>query len=278
MANRQRSANLLYLFIKDLIVHGGIKVETLSHRTLVDYTGIYTKLPSPLSYLDASDPVKLDAWAKQAFETQESKAYQWLVYNFLRFISHVALTDHLNIHQFDCPTLPMSVDAYRLSTEQVHYAVHQLVDTVKGTPLQRLFSAVALLLGYYGALRRGEIVRLRIQDVVVISAHKHQFRLHITETPEGKTKNGQSRYVYVVMPSASANLCWLCLKSNRPALKTRPCLVYRRVILLTIASLSLSRNASLKGAVWQPGSLSSFASLGRTSTVSARVESGVWLL
>ncbi|WP_261835828.1 hypothetical protein [Vibrio ishigakensis] len=126
---------LLYLFIKDLIVHGGIKVETLSHRTLVDYTGIYTKLPSPLSYLDASDPVKLDAWAKQAFETQASEAYQWLVYNLLRSLSHLALTEHLDIHQFNCPTLPMNVDAYRLSTEQVHYAVHQLVDTVKGTPL-----------------------------------------------------------------------------------------------------------------------------------------------
>ncbi|GAM56884.1 hypothetical protein JCM19231_2032 [Vibrio ishigakensis] len=116
-------------------MHGGIKVETLSHRTLVDYTGIYTKLPSPLSYLDASDPVKLDAWAKQAFETQASEAYQWLVYNLLRSLSHLALTEHLDIHQFNCPTLPMNVDAYRLSTEQVHYAVHQLVDTVKGTPL-----------------------------------------------------------------------------------------------------------------------------------------------
>lgn len=108
----------------------------------------------------------------------------------------------------------MNVDAYRLNTEQVHCAVHQLVDTVKGTSLQRLFSAVALLLGYYGALRRGEIERLRMQDVVVISTHKHQFRLHITETAEGKTKNRQSRYVYVVMPSASANLLIALLKNQ----------------------------------------------------------------
>ncbi|GEM80824.1 site-specific integrase [Vibrio superstes] len=215
---------LLHLFIKDLIVHGGIKVKMLSDASLVKYTGIYTKLPSPLSYLDASDPVKLDAWAKQAFETQESEAHQWLVYNFLRFLSHLALTDHLDIHQFECPTLPMNVDAYRLSTEQVHYAVHTLVNTNKGTSLQRLFSAVALLLGYYGALRRGEIVRLRIQDVVVISTRKHQFRLHITETVEGKTKNGQSRYVHVVMPSASANLLVALLKIKQTCPKDAPLL------------------------------------------------------
>ncbi len=67
-------------------------------------------------------------------------------------------------------------------------------------------------------------MRLRIQDVVVISAHKHQFRLHITETPEGKTKNGQSRYVHVVMPSASANLLIALLKIKQTCPKDAPLL------------------------------------------------------
>ncbi|CAM3157456.1 site-specific integrase [Vibrio rarus] len=203
---------LMYLFTRELIVHGGAICPNLGHNTLYKYTGIYSKLPRPLSYLEASDPHKLDDWAKTAFESQENEAQQWLVYNFLRSVSQQALTDHLDVSQFECPTLPKNVDAYRLRTDHVHHAAHHLLESDHGTHLQRLCSAVALLLGFYGALRRGEVLRLRLQDVMRPSATGTQFRLNITQTLEGKTKNRQSRFVFVVMPESAANLVALLIQ------------------------------------------------------------------
>lgn len=215
---------LFYLFTKELIVYGGVKRNRLRHSTLVKYTSIYHHLPRPLSYLDASDPIKLDAWAKQAFESQANEDHQWLVYNFLRFVSHQALTDHLDVHKFECPTQPINVDAYRLNAEQVQHAAYTLLNSRNGHPLQRLFSTVALVLGYYGALRRGEIVRLRLQDVVVTSAHTHQFRLHITQTAEGNTKSGQSRFVHMVLPTGIAKLFELLLLLKQSCARDLPLL------------------------------------------------------
>ncbi|PML85205.1 hypothetical protein BCT68_07675 [Vibrio breoganii] len=215
---------LFYLFTKELIVYGGVKRNRLRHPTLVKYTSICHHLPRPLSYLDASDPIKLDTWAKQAFESQAIEGRQWLVYNFLRFVSHQALTDHLDVHQFECPTLPINVDAYRLNAEQVQHAANTLLTSRNGNPLQRLFSTVALVLGYYGALRRGEIVRLRLQDVVVTSTHTHQFRLHITQTAEGNTKSGQSRFVHMVLPTGIAKLFELLLSLKQSCPRDVPLL------------------------------------------------------
>lgn len=215
---------LFYLFTKELIVYGGVKRNRLRRPTLVKYTSICHHLPRPLSYLNASDPIKLDAWAKQAFDSLANEAHQWLVYNFLRFVSHQALTDHLDIHQFECPTLPINVDAYRLNAEQVQHAAYTLLTSRNGHPLQRLFSTVALVLGYYGALRRGEIVRLRLQDVVATSTHAHQFRLHITQTAEGSTKSGQSRFVHIVLPTGIAKLFELLLSLKQTCARDTPLL------------------------------------------------------
>ncbi|PMP07287.1 hypothetical protein BCS94_09995 [Vibrio breoganii] len=215
---------LFLLFTIELILHGGVKRDRLSYSTLVKYTGIYNKLPGPLSYLEASDPIRCDEWAKAAFESQDSDEQQWLVYNFLRFMSHQALTDHLDLTQFQCPTQSMNVDAYRLDAEEVHRAAEVLLDSPNGALLPRLFSAVALLLSFYGALRRGEIIRLRLRDVLSTSLNGAQFRLHITETCEGTTKSGQSRYVHVVMPTCAANLLTTLLEIKRTCNPSTPLL------------------------------------------------------
>ncbi|MEZ9786615.1 hypothetical protein BCV08_11325 [Vibrio breoganii] len=206
---------LFYLVTKEMIVFGGIHVSDYTHSTLVKYTGIYHQLlDAPLSYIEASDANTLQDWARRVFSRLDSDNHRYLMYNFFRFLCHLALTDHLDISEFQSPVMPVRVDAFRIAAGQVSSVVKILLGTDKGHPFQRLEAAVATLLGFYGGLRRGEVIRLRVQDIRISPSNKAQFRFQITHTAEGNTKNKRTRFVHTIMPEPLAKLIRALLKTK----------------------------------------------------------------
>ncbi|MFA0350476.1 site-specific integrase, partial [Vibrio sp. 10N.222.55.C6] len=128
-----------------------------------------------------------------------------------------SITEHLDLSTFIKPTQSLKIDALSLSAEEVHHLVTQLL-THSLSPMQALFASVSALLSYYGALRRGELLRLRLQDIRCTHEKGQLFAIYITNTEEGKTKSGDARTVQVVMPEIGAKLIRLLLafKANRP--------------------------------------------------------------
>ena len=89
--------------------------------------------------------------------------------------------------------------------------------------MQRLFSSIAVILGYYGAIRRGEVLRLCLGDSTIINPQKKQlFSIDIRNTPEGKTKNKKARIITVFMPELAAKLIRILLKIKTGCDETKP--------------------------------------------------------
>ncbi|WP_251767136.1 hypothetical protein [Shewanella indica] len=215
---------LLFHFCESLFIEGGVKRDNLPVNTVDRYSNFYKNL-APLSYETACEPEKLALWAQQAFETLETKdSQQWHFYQFLRSVAQQPLTDHLDLSQFEKPSLPARIDAFRLSVSQVHHVVDYLLSSSNGHPLQRLFASVAALLGFYGALRRGEVLRLRVGDIRQVVNQTNHFQLTITGTIEGETKDRKTRHLYVVMPEVAAKLIRIVLKVHAESDNAQPLL------------------------------------------------------
>lgn len=215
---------LLYRYVADLMVDGGIKQPTLPAETIARYSNFYRHLP-PLSVDQAADPEALVGWAHASLAAlDDTESQQWHFFQFLRSIAQQSLTDHLDLGQFERPTLPARIDAFRLSTAQVHQLITTLISANQGHALQRLFAAVAVLLGYYGALRRGEVLRLRVGDIRILPDHLNRFELVITHTREGRPKNRQTRLVYPVLPEIAARLLRALLRIHAHSDRQQPLL------------------------------------------------------
>ncbi|GGB60673.1 site-specific integrase [Shewanella inventionis] len=227
---------LLFHYCESLFIDGGIKRDNLPADTVDRYSNFYKNL-APLSYQAASEPDKLALWAQQAFETLDEKDSQsWHFYQFLRSVSQQPLTDHLDLSQFEKPSLPARVDPFRLSVSQLHLVIKHLLSNNNGHALQRLFASVAALLAFYGALRRGEVLRLRVGDIRQVANQNNHFVLTITKTDEGSTKNGQTRHVYIVMPNVAAKLVRITIKINAESDYAKP--------LLALCGESIASRAS----------------------------------
>lgn len=227
---------LLFHFCESLFIEGGIKRDNLPADTVDRYSNFYKNL-APLSYQAACEPEKLAQWAQQAFETLDEKDSQaWHFYQFLRSVSQQPLTDHLDLSQFEKPSLPARVDPFRLSVSQLHLVIEHLLSTSNGHALQRLFSSVAALLGFYGALRRGEVLRLRVGDIRQVVHQNNRFQLTITGTTEGQTKSRQTRHVYIVMPEVAAKLVRIVIKMHAESDNAQP--------LLALCGESIASRAS----------------------------------
>ncbi|PSV31361.1 hypothetical protein C9J44_19915 [Photobacterium sp. GB-27] len=195
---------ILYFFTYDLIQYGGVKAATLSVSSLSKYTNIYTILSNhPLTYIQACDHDGLMQWATTLYESIDSEGDRWLIYNFLRFLPQLSVTEHFDITQFSSPFFSLSVDPFRLSVDQCFITLEALLSQSNDSALQRLFCAVTLILGFYGALRPREVLRLRCQDIVCNPDNPCRFTLRICNTSEGNTKNKSTRFVY---PGAIAKL------------------------------------------------------------------------
>lgn len=217
---------LFFHFTEELFTEGGVKQKTLQPKSIERYTNFYHNL-SPLSFNDASEPEKLHKWAHREFERLDEQTTPWHLYNFLRSVSHQELTDHLDLSLFERPELPALVDSFRLDVSQVNSTVKRLLSSHNGNAMQRLFASVAVIFGYYGTMRRGEVLRLRLGDIRISDHNKQLFDIVITHTPEGRTKNGKTRIVSAFMPESAAKLIRILLKIKSGSCESLPLLGFK---------------------------------------------------
>ncbi|HCG6789362.1 TPA: site-specific integrase [Vibrio parahaemolyticus] len=202
---------LVYDYVEELHRLGGVKKGTLAASSITRYANVATDLVThPLSYEVATQKNTLQAWANTVYGALRDEQSQWFMYRFFRFLTQQALTSELDLRVFDKPVRPTKVDALSLGAEDVHSLTTTLLSG-GGSPLQRLFSSVATLLGYYGGLRRGEVLRLRMKDIRCTTRKGAHFDVRITRTSEGGPKGGKPRWVYMVLPEAAAKLIRLVM-------------------------------------------------------------------
>lgn len=193
---------LMFDFTKDWIINGGPKKAALEKGTIRTYTSL-TKIltPFPLTLTDALIEESINEWAQVIFVSIKSDAVKKAFYKFLAFLSWQEKTEALDLSNFSTPIIPPSVSAARLCVDECDSLINALIVNGATKPtLHILFCIVAALLGFYAMLRRGEVLRLRIKDIQ-FKSETGLLTLNITNTREGKTKNGSSRMVYTTIPT-----------------------------------------------------------------------------
>ena len=217
---------LFFHFTDELFNEGGVHKKTLLSQSIDRYTNFYKSL-NPLSFDDATNPEALHCWAHKEFERLDEKTTPWHLYNFLRSAAHQELTDELDLEQFERPELPSLVDPFCLNVSQINSTVELLLSSKNGHAMQRLFASIAVILGYYGAMRRGEVLRLCLGDITSINPQKKQlFSIVIRNTPEGTTKNKKPRIITVFMPEPAAKLILKLLEIKTGCDETKPLLAF----------------------------------------------------
>ena len=157
---------MLYRYTAERLQYGGVKKAKLAAGTIQNYTNIHRWFEHyPLSYEAAIDPIQLQDWVRRVLASQTSEANRLILFYFLRFLQSRAITDHLSLAEFSSPFSPPSVDPQRISLKQLNQILELLLTAPAASTLQRLFSAVAVILAYHGMLRRGELLRLRYRDI-----------------------------------------------------------------------------------------------------------------
>lgn len=191
---------MLYLYTAELLQYGGPKKKNLAPGTIVNYTAIETWLTlNPLSYTDAINEEAINLWAEKLYQSVNNNSARKMIFKFLKFLSFQELTESLDSTLLTSPTNRPSVSAYRLNLNEFNQLISTLVDAPNDNPLRSLFAIIAALLGMF-TLRRGEVLRLRNRDVLY-DHHSRLLTLFVTNTAEGRTKNGHSRHVYTVIPT-----------------------------------------------------------------------------
>ena len=211
---------MLYRYTAELLQYGGVRKKTLAEGTIQNYTNIQHWLADhPLSHEVAIDSLQLQHWVRQLLASQTSEANRLILFYFLRFMQSQALTDHLSLAEFSPPFTPPSVDPRRVSLQQLNQILEMLLEAPSASPLQRLFSAVAMILSYHGMLRRSELLRLRYRDIQSLEekgSKSRLFKLEITRTKEGSTKSRKSRTIHIALPVEQAKLVLVLLDLRKP--------------------------------------------------------------
>ncbi|MEZ9539126.1 hypothetical protein AB4160_13135 [Shewanella sp. 10N.286.51.B8] len=214
---------MLFHYKADLIKYGGVIKETLSDDTINAYTNIEQVFEdNPLPYEKTLDSDALHLWAHTVYDSLSNEGHQKYVHYLFRFMSHHPLTENLDISEFDPPTSTPSVDPNYLTLAELDEVINALLTQDTGEMMQRLFCAVACIIGYFAMLRRGEVLRLRIQDIFCYSTDKQQFHFDIRETTEGSTKNKSARMVHVVIPEEYACLVRMVIDIKQSASVNEP--------------------------------------------------------
>ncbi|QUN06918.1 site-specific integrase [Shewanella yunxiaonensis] len=191
---------MLYLYTINTIRFGGLKKEKLALSTIEQYTNLENRLEHfPLSYSDATNEDSLNRWAHNLYRSVDTENSQKHIQYFLNFMSTQELTEDLDINAFNFPTSKPSVNPYRIDIDGLTDLTQTLLIAPTSNPFRSLFAVTSCLLGTFGMLRRGEVMRLRNRDIVYTHS-TGQLELYITHTSEGRTKSGKSRNVYTVIP------------------------------------------------------------------------------
>jgi len=203
----------LFLYCRKLILYGSFRVKNPSQGTLTKYCNIEVCFnDEPLSYEVATDQHQLQQWAKRVYGQQKSETHKGLVRYFFHFLTTQALTDNLDINEFESPSLAPTVDPFRIPLTALHEIVDALLTHPDGTLLQRLYCAVSAIIAYFAMLRRGEVLRLRIKDIVPLSDKSTTFRITVMKTIEGDTKNHKARTLDVVLSESMAMLIHIAIQ------------------------------------------------------------------
>lgn len=192
-------------FALELIVCGGVDGKPLAKGSIDEYSSLNGYIRSnPLSYVDTFDENMFNAWAKQFYGSILDDSAKVHAYNFLYFIQTLSLGDALELGWLTKPSTPQITDANLVSPAE-YKLLHKAIDNQNHQdPFQWLFTKAALTLAFHGALRVGEVLRLRIEDCEIENKAGDVYRLKITNTPEGDTKNKGSRFVYLSLPEEDA--------------------------------------------------------------------------
>ncbi|QDF67628.1 site-specific integrase [Shewanella sp. SNU WT4] len=207
---------LLYEYTEQLLTSGGVKKNRLASSTIKKYTSLENELGShPLSHADASNVDDANRWAQAIYDSITVDATRQTFIYFLRFLNVHELTDGIDLSLFSSPTIPPSVSPGRLDLGQLDKLINTLITSNSTNPFRSLFAVIATLLGFFGMLRRGEVLRLRRRDLE-FSPTTGLLSLTIMNTAEGRTKNGQSRCVYTTIPQSYRELfeVFLEIKAN----------------------------------------------------------------
>lgn len=210
---------LLYDYTWQLITKGGVKKRHLAVNSITKYTGLTKTLePYPLSYSDAINEEAVNAWAQSVYDSLTDETNQHIFIYFLRFLSAQEQTDGLDLSRFSPPISAPSVSPARLTLTQFDTLIHTLIATNTTHPFRSLFAVIASLLGFFAMLRRGEVLRLRCQDMQFVPK-TGLLNLTITHTQEGRTKNGETRTVATTIPKRYRRLfqALLIIKESAPA-------------------------------------------------------------
>lgn len=188
-------------FAFELIVFGGVDDKPLAKGSIDEYSSLngYIKT-NPLLYDDALDEDKINAWAKQFYRSILDDSAKVHAYDFLYFIQSLSLGDALDLDWLTKPSTPQITDANLISPSEYKVLQKAIDNQNQQDPFQWLFAKVALILAFHASLRVGEVLRLRIEDCEVENKAGDVYRLKITNTPEGDTKNKETRYVYLSLP------------------------------------------------------------------------------
>ncbi|CAM4436686.1 site-specific integrase [Vibrio agarivorans] len=214
---------LLFHRTETLFVEGGVKREKLHGQSIVRYNNFHSHL-TPLSFATAITPDALHEWVREQWTRLDDSSDGYHFYQFLCSMAQHSLIDHLDLSLFQSPSLPSKVDPFCLMPEHIDSLVETLLNAPGGHGMQRIFCAVAALLGFYATLRRGETLRLRLGDISVHPQDRQCFIIEITKTKEGDTKNKKPRTVHAYLPSEAAKLVRVLQKIKEGGCKDDPLL------------------------------------------------------
>ncbi len=218
---------MLFYFTQELVLHGGPIKKVLAHNSIYKYSNIESLFNEhPLPFAHAIDQELLHEWGHKVLDSINNKTNLEKFYRFLKFLSCHWLTDHLELSEFEPPTSLPSVDPFCISMLELHEIVEGLITQTQGHLFQRLCCAVTCILAYFAMLRRGEILRLRMQDIYNNSGNEQRFYLFIRKTEEGTTKSRKSRSLYVTLPEEFAKIVRLLLFYKKTAPANTPLIGY----------------------------------------------------
>ncbi|MGR5414456.1 hypothetical protein ACPV52_17100 [Vibrio astriarenae] len=228
-------------YTQALILDGGPVKPNLSHTTIYRYTSLKKHLIDyPLAYHDALEEDTLNQWAQTVYKALPTGDVQSHMRKFFYFLAEQSLTEQLDLSHFVIPTRPPSVNAFCIKPNEFAFVLVDLLTQANTSWTERLLRAVGAILSFHGMLRRGEILRLRLKDI--LSSNKldgQYFELIVRETDEGGTKSGKPRWVSICLPAEQARLVHRLLKLKKGEPNTQP------LIALPNESLSIRANRYL---------------------------------
>ncbi|WP_394172363.1 hypothetical protein [Thalassotalea litorea] len=212
---------LLGHYAVKLLTEGGSKKTVLRTSTIREYLSLATVLNQwPLPFSEALESDGCYAWGKRVIREIPENHLAHL-FRFFKFLPSLLLFDHFPANDLIYPLAPSKVDANTVSPAE-HQLLIESLYLQNGERQQTTHTHIAASLAYHGMLRRGEILRLRLGDVTVCPKTKEILALNITNTDEGKTKNGRSRWVHVCLDRESNDLLLGLLAEKSPLPKDAP--------------------------------------------------------